>query len=111
MSKRKKMNVLLLAGKGHEDYQIIGSRKNRFDDKETLISDTIKYGLPFGFIGNIVNSLYVKKDLECIFSYRFERIKEILNVGGYDIELKETNYKENVNSFNHHQVRFLKSDK
>ena len=38
-------------------------------------------------------------------------IKEILNVGGYDIELKETNYKENVNSFNHHQVRFLKSDK
>ena len=38
MSKRKKMNVLLLAGKGHEDYQIIGSRKNRFDDKETLIS-------------------------------------------------------------------------
>ena len=38
MSKRKKMNVLLLAGKGHEDYQIIGSKKNRFDDKETLIS-------------------------------------------------------------------------
>ena len=38
MSKRKKMNVLLLAGKGHEDYQIIGSRKNRFDDKETLSS-------------------------------------------------------------------------
>ena len=38
MSKRKKMNVLLLAGKGHEGYQIIGSTKNRFDDKETLIS-------------------------------------------------------------------------
>ena len=38
MSKRKKMNILLLAGKGHENYQIIGSTKNRFDDKETLIS-------------------------------------------------------------------------
>ena len=40
MSKRKKMNVLLLAGKGHEDYQIIGSKRNSFDDKETLISLT-----------------------------------------------------------------------
>ena len=40
MAKRKSMNILLLAGKGHENYQIIGSKKNRFDDKETLISLT-----------------------------------------------------------------------
>ena len=38
MAKRKDMNIMLLAGKGHENYQIIGSKKYRFDDKETLIS-------------------------------------------------------------------------
>ncbi len=40
MNKRKGMNIMLLAGKGHEDYQIIGTKKNKFDDKETLISLT-----------------------------------------------------------------------
>ncbi len=40
MAKRKGMNIMLLAGKGHENYQIIGSEKNRFDDKETVISLT-----------------------------------------------------------------------
>ena len=38
MTKRKNTNIMLLAGKGHENYQIIGSKKNRFDDKETVIS-------------------------------------------------------------------------
>ena len=40
MAKRKSMNIMLLAGKGHENYQIIGSEKNRFDDKEMVISLT-----------------------------------------------------------------------
>jgi len=40
MAKRKSMNIMLLAGKGHENYQIIGSKRNKFDDKETLISLT-----------------------------------------------------------------------
>ena len=38
MAKRKNMNIMLLAGKGHENYQIIGSEKIKFDDKETLIN-------------------------------------------------------------------------
>ena len=30
-------DVVLLAGKGHEDYQIIGSERRHFDDMETAI--------------------------------------------------------------------------
>ncbi len=40
MSKRKGMNIMLLAGKGHENYQIVGSKRNKFDDRETLLSLT-----------------------------------------------------------------------
>ena len=29
-------NALLIAGKGHEDYQIIGTEKRRFSDVETV---------------------------------------------------------------------------
>ena len=40
MAKRKGMNIMLLAGKGHENYQIVGSKRDRFDDRETLLSLT-----------------------------------------------------------------------
>ena len=36
-------------------------------------------------------------------------IKEIDNIDGYEIQLKKTNNKENITSYNHYQVRFLKS--
>ena len=31
-------DILLLAGKGHEDYQIIGTAKHHFDDREEAIA-------------------------------------------------------------------------
>ncbi|GHT14866.1 UDP-N-acetylmuramoyl-L-alanyl-D-glutamate--2,6-diaminopimelate ligase [Bacteroidia bacterium] len=31
-------DIILVAGKGHEDYQIIGTTKHHFDDKEILVS-------------------------------------------------------------------------
>ena len=40
MAKRKGMNIMLLSGKGHENYQIVGSKRNKFDDRETLLSLT-----------------------------------------------------------------------
>jgi len=40
MAKRKGLNIMLLAGKGHENYQIVGSERNKFDDRETLLSLT-----------------------------------------------------------------------
>ena len=32
-----KDDIILVAGKGHEDYQIIGTEKYHFDDKEELM--------------------------------------------------------------------------
>ena len=33
--------TILLAGKGHEDYQIIGKEKHHFDEKE-IVTETFK---------------------------------------------------------------------
>ncbi|HOG41916.1 MAG TPA: UDP-N-acetylmuramoyl-L-alanyl-D-glutamate--2,6-diaminopimelate ligase, partial [Bacteroidales bacterium] len=33
--------VILVAGKGHENYQIVGGEKHHFDDKE-IISETFE---------------------------------------------------------------------
>lgn len=35
-----------------------------------LIKDTVYYRLPFGFIGIIAHSLFIRKRIEAIFSYR-----------------------------------------
>jgi len=45
----------------------------------TLIRDKISYRVPFGVIGDVVSSLFIKKDLEKIFCYRKKAIKEIFN--------------------------------
>ena len=29
-------DIILIAGKGHEDYQIIGTEKHHFDDREEI---------------------------------------------------------------------------
>ena len=36
LSKAKKGDTVLLAGKGHETYQIIGTEKNPFDEREIV---------------------------------------------------------------------------
>ena len=54
----------------------------------------------------------VKKTKEYVDKkMHIDGIKEIENVDGYDIELKNNNKQEKINSFNHYQVRFLKSEK
>ena len=51
----------------------------KLNDKETLIEDIVVYSVPYSFIGGLIHSLYIKRDLEKIFSYRSKKIKEIFN--------------------------------
>ena len=48
-------------------------------DNETLIKDEVIYSIPFAFIGSIVRYLYIKGELEKIFTYRKNKIEEIFN--------------------------------
>lgn len=50
-----------------------------FEEKEggTLISDEVRYVLPFGFLGRIAHKLLIKKQLDNIFAFRADIIKNI----------------------------------
>ena len=50
----------------------------KISDNETLIKDIVTYSIPFGFIGRIAHSIYIKKDLEKIFLYRKNKIADLL---------------------------------
>ncbi len=45
---------------------------HRFEDipEGTLMSDEVRYSLPFGLLGDVVHGLLVKRQLEHIFDYR-----------------------------------------
>lgn len=42
-----------------------------------LMKDIVNYAPPFGFIGNIANSLFIKDQLKEIFEYRRSKLEEI----------------------------------
>ena len=42
-----------------------------------IMKDTIHYKVPFGFIGRIANSLFIKKQLKQIFDYRQTKLENI----------------------------------
>ena len=43
--------------------------------------DVIHYGLPLGFLGRLARRLFIKKQLETIFDYRFQKVNELFNAG------------------------------
>jgi ligand-binding SRPBCC domain-containing protein len=51
---------------------------HRFETRDggTRMTDVVRYRLPFGMIGRAVHTLKVRRDVERIFDYRFERIGE-----------------------------------
>ncbi len=45
---------------------------------DTLMRDTVRYALPLGPLGELARRLFVAADVEAIFDYRAERIRELL---------------------------------
>lgn len=45
----------------------------------TLVIDTVRYTLPLGALGDLTASGFVGRDVESIFSFRFNKIHEFLN--------------------------------
>jgi ligand-binding SRPBCC domain-containing protein len=44
-----------------------------------LMTDIVTYTLPLGFLGKFAHWLFVRKQLETIFEYRFKKVEEIFN--------------------------------
>ncbi|MBA3649433.1 MAG: SRPBCC family protein [Chitinophagales bacterium] len=42
-----------------------------------LIKDAVHYRIPFGFIGDVVNEITVKKKVESIFNFRRKKLAEL----------------------------------
>lgn len=43
----------------------------------TLMKDDIRYRLPFGFLGKMLGSVFVRRDIEKIFMYRRQKVRGI----------------------------------
>jgi ligand-binding SRPBCC domain-containing protein len=41
------------------------------------MTDIVHYKLPLGLIGDIVNTLFVKKQLDALFKYRYEQVEHL----------------------------------
>ncbi len=44
----------------------------------TLMTDTVRYALPFGPLGELAHRAIVQRDLEAIFAFRAEKVPELL---------------------------------
>ena len=47
------------------------------------MTDLIAYCMPFGFIGRFFHWLFIRKQLEDIFAYRFRKVDELFNTSAY----------------------------
>lgn len=45
----------------------------------TLMTDEVLYSIPYGILGEIAQKIYVKRELDNIFSFREKTIKKIFN--------------------------------
>lgn len=51
------------------------------NDKGVLMTDKVSYKIPFGFLGSIAQSLFIKKQLKGIFEYRVKVLDEMFKKG------------------------------
>lgn len=47
----------------------------------TLMKDKISYKIPFGFLGHLAQSIFIKKQLKGIFKHRYETLEKLFNEG------------------------------
>tara|TARA_Y100000590_G_C15590562_1_gene965889 strand:- start:787 stop:1251 length:465 start_codon:yes stop_codon:yes gene_type:complete len=62
---------------------LLWHHKHEFNivDRNVEMIDEVNYAIPFGFLGQIAHYIYVRRELEYIFSYRNKIIKKYLNKG------------------------------
>ena len=51
----------------------------RVEGEGVLMIDIVSYKLPFGIIGKLLNTLFIKHKIQDIFNYRFNKLDEIFN--------------------------------
>ena len=53
-----------------------------FEQKENgvLMNDIVTYKVPFGIIGVLANNLFIRKQLQSIFDYRYNTLNKIFNL-------------------------------
>ena len=61
---------------------------HRFEAKAggTLMTDIVRYRLPLGIIGWIVHRLKIRRDVERIFDYRAQHIREVLRTATVEVQ-------------------------
>lgn len=54
---------------------------HRFEEKnnKVLMTDIVEYELPLGIIGAAAHMLWIKRQLQGIFDYRFQKVEELFN--------------------------------
>lgn len=56
------------------------------------MTDLVHYALPFGVFGNVAHGLFVKKQLEQIFDYRFQKTETLF--GKFDVQKEHEGLKK-----------------
>ena len=44
-----------------------------------LMEDLVHYSVPYGYLGDLLNNLYINRNLDYIFNYRFEKLDKIFS--------------------------------
>lgn len=75
----------------HSDYFIDEQRKGIYNfwhhqhhfketNTGTEMLDIVHYEVPFGFLGDIVDAIFVRNKIQSLFDYRYKKIEEIFSM-------------------------------
>ncbi|MES2394340.1 MAG: SRPBCC family protein [Acidobacteriota bacterium] len=64
----------------HHTHTVEATAEPESNRPGTLIRDSIDYELPLGALGDLVNTLVVRRQIEALFKFRHARTAEILSV-------------------------------